>query len=103
MKPVACHLWTKETITQDDLDLERVKLMQDTTLFSLELDKCRRCGQLYMRTDCEYNDMISTAFFPVSEEQIERIDFMKGWSDKRIARFKPVLQWYGEDSFWWKK
>ncbi len=106
MTPTQCHLWQKEKITLDDLDFEIVKTYWDSSHFWRDLQKCNKCGQLYIGDTVEFvdwrggNDEIYTIFIPVSEEELEENDFSK-LSSIELFMFSPRILWDKDGSKKW--
>ncbi|MFH1780782.1 MAG: hypothetical protein ABH841_02160 [Candidatus Nealsonbacteria bacterium] len=106
MIPKNCHLWQKENITGNDLDFETVKTYWDSSHFWRLLQKCKRCGQLYIDDTVEFvdwvdgKDEIYTTIIPVSEEEVIKHDFSK-LSGIELFMFSPRILWDKDGSKKW--
>lgn len=73
--PAQCHLWQKENLTDEDIDIgnnfELLHTFVDESHLCRDLLKCRNCGQLY--------------FYEFYEE----IDWKEG-NDQQYCTFIPV-------------
>jgi hypothetical protein len=94
MIPSQCHLWQKENLSSDDLDLEKVMEFYNRVHAWRFLMRCRGCGQLYVDDNSEIirgkKDLIFTTLYPVSEIELKEIDFSQS-TPENIDNFLPVL------------
>lgn len=96
MIPKNCHLWQKQNITDDDIDLDIVKKYWDHSHSWRFLGKCKKCGQLYIDDSVEFvnwnggDDEIFTVIVPVSEAELAEHNF-NDIPPKELFNFTPVL------------
>lgn len=106
MIPSQCHLWQKENLSSDDLDLEKVMEFYNHIHVWRFLMKCRGCDQLYLDDNSEIirgkRDLIFTTLYPVSENELKEIDFNQSTVEK-IDTFLPVLIESPSGGFSWLK
>jgi len=108
MKPTKCHLWQKENITSKDFNWEIIKTYWEDSHFWRYLQKCKKCGQLYINDTLEFidwkegNDEIYTTFIPVSEEELEKHDFSE-LQPIEVFMFSPRILWDKDGSIKWIK
>ena len=107
MIPTQCHLWQKENITSGDLDFEIIKTYWDSSHFWRYLERCKKCGQLYINDTVEFvdweggNDEIYTVIVPVSEEELSKYDFSKISGVDLLESFHPLIFWSPDYNIKW--
>ena len=106
MKPIQCHLWQKDKITQEDFDFEVVKTYYEYSHDWRYLERCKQCDQLYVSDNIEHidwlsgNDKIYTTLIPVSKEEAKQFD-PNDKSPLELLASDPVLLWNPDDSVKW--
>jgi hypothetical protein len=112
-KPMQCHLWNKEELTDGDLDnaFDVVHTFSEDSHFSRRLIKCKQCNQLYLKEFYEEIDWIDgedpqyLTYIPVeSQEEADAINQVGLWEfqtfSPRINRDWPkskpkTIRWIG--------
>lgn len=89
MKPIQCHLWTTEILTDQDINttFDVVETFAESSHFSRRLLRCRACGQLYLKEFYEEIDWADgddpqyETFIPVRDRaqavEVNRADRMR--------------------------
>ncbi|MDO8451256.1 MAG: hypothetical protein Q7S76_00115 [bacterium] len=99
-------MWQRESITQEDFDFETVRKYYEYSHDWRYLEKCRKCGQLYVFDNTEQvdwlkgNDKIYSTLIPVSEEEAKQFD-PNNKSPLELLASEPVLLWNPDDSVKW--
>jgi|GEM_PF-881379 len=112
-KPIQCHLWKKEELTDGDLDnaFDVVHTFSEDSHFSRRLIKCKQCDQLYLKEFYEEIDWVDgedpqyLTYIPVeSQKEAEIINQVDLWEfqafSPRINRDWPkgkqkTIRWIG--------
>lgn len=75
-----CHLKSLKGMDHDHLngDLKRMETLFDSIHFYVSMDKCTRCGQMYIDchievVDCEYGEDSWDFYIPISEEELSNM------------------------------
>jgi hypothetical protein len=105
MYPIQCHLWTKNVLTEDDFDFEKVETLYESSHFDHIIYRCKKCGQLYFYDFYEWvdfengNDKIYITYVPISaiEEGIK----MNDNPNLQMKDFSPRLLWEPDGSIFW--
>lgn len=79
--PLHCHLWTKETLTREEIvsSLELVETYEDDSHEIRKLLKCKQCGQLYFYEFLEHidwvagNDAMYRQWIPVDHQESAKL------------------------------
>lgn len=100
MIPVQCHLWQKEQVTSEDIQLSSHFELRDTfeedSHLVRRLLRCKDCGQLYFYEFYEWIDWVAgndpqySTFLPVESEEEARKLAKKAPSE--LLQFYPRLQ-----------
>ena len=105
-KPTQCHLWQKEGLTDEDLNLENnfelLRTFEDESHLTKRLLKCKECGQLYFYEFYEVVDWVGghdpqyRTFIPIETE--DAAGKMAEMWPHELFQFWPRLQddWVSE-------
>ena len=100
IQPTQCHLWRKENLTDEDIDIknnfELLHTFTDESHLCRDLLKCKDCGQFYFYEFYEEinwkggSDPQYCTFIPIeTKEEAEKLAKM---SPLQLLQFSPRLQ-----------
>ena len=94
-KPERCKLWSKASVSLEDLNLESVNIFINSEYLKRDLLKCRECGQLYFHEWYEHMDFKKSAsmydtYIPV-ETDAEIEELLKTKTSEELSHFLPQL------------